>query len=191
MNSPYCGKFKVSQGFRPASNPTHDGIDLVGIDSKEIHSCANAEVIHVGWENPANHKQGFGYYIATKDDVAGKDGVRKIRYYGHLTENSARVKVGAKVKTTDVLGIEGYTGYVIPDGSGGAHCHYEIRSAFYKGSKVYDVCVESGIPNVQDGIYDDGYRPGLVGSTKPTEKKTMKVTVEYDDHQFSGLLEEI
>ena len=191
MNSPYCGKFKVSQGFRPPSNPSHDGIDLVGIDSKEIHSCANAEVIHAGWENAANHKQGFGYYVATKDDVAGKDGVKKIRYYGHLTENSARVKVGDKVKITDVLGTEGYTGYVFPDGPGGAHCHYEIRSAFYKGAKVYDVCAEAGIPNVQDGIYDDGYRPGLVGPVKPIDKKTIKAIIEIDDHKYSGLLEEL
>ena len=183
MNSPYEGKFKVSQQFKPG---THDGLDLVGIDSKEIHSCANAEVIHVGWENAANHKQGFGYYVATKDDVAGKDGMQKIRFYGHLTENSARVKVGDKVKVTDVLGTEGHTGYVIPDGPGGAHCHYEIRSAFYKGAKVYDVSAESGIPNVKDGIYDDGWRSG----SKPT-KKSVKATIQIDDHQYSGLLEEI
>ncbi len=191
MNSPYCGKFKVSQGFRPPSNPSHDGLDLVGIDSKEIHSCANAEVIHLGWENAANHKQGFGYYVATKDDVAGKDGVQKIRYYGHLTENSARVKVGDKVKITDVLGIEGHTGYVIPDGPGGAHCHYEIRSALYTGAKVHGVCAGAGIPNVQGGIYDDGYRPGLVGSVKPIDKKTIKAIIEIDDHKYSGLLEEL
>ncbi|WP_164169070.1 M23 family metallopeptidase [Ruminococcus flavefaciens] len=184
MNSPYEGKFKVSQQYTLG---THDGLDLVGIDSKEIHSCANAEVIHVGWENAANHKQGFGYYVATKDDVAGKDGVQKIRYYGHLTENSARVKVGDKVKITDVLGIEGHTGYVMPDGPGGAHCHYEIRSAFYKGAKVYDVCAEAGIPNVKDGVYDDGYRP----KQSTAEKKTIEVMLEYEGHKYSGLLEEL
>ncbi|WP_173386286.1 hypothetical protein [Ruminococcus flavefaciens] len=90
MNSPYEGKFKVSQQYTLG---THDGLDLVGIDSKEIHSCANAEVIHVGWENAANHKQGFGYYVATKDDVAGKDGVQKIRYYGFLSNGSKKKKL--------------------------------------------------------------------------------------------------
>ena len=144
MNSPYEGKFKVSQQYKPG---VHDGLDLVGIDHKEIHSCANAKVIHVGWENPNNHSQGFGYYVATEDTVAGPDGIHKIRYYGHLTENSAKVKVGDVVKTTDVLGVEGYTGYVIPSGPGGAHCHYEIRSAFYKGARVYNVSTDAGIPN--------------------------------------------
>ena len=37
MNSPYEGKFKITQTFKGA---THDGLDLVGIDSKEIHATA-------------------------------------------------------------------------------------------------------------------------------------------------------
>lgn len=182
MNSPYEGKFKVSQQFKPG---THDGLDIVGIDSKDIHSCANATVVYAGWQNPNDHKEGFGYYVATKDDTAGSDGVHKIRYYGHLSE--INVKYGEHVNITKVIGKEGCTGYVIPDGPSGAHCHYEIRSAFYKGAKVYDVSADSGIPNVEGGIYDDGYRPK---NDQPAEKKTMKVTVEYDDHHFSGLLEE-
>ncbi len=86
-----------------------------------------------------------------------------------------------------MLGIEGHTGYVLPDGPGGAHCHYEIRSAFYKGAKVYDVSAESGIPNVKDGIYDDGYRP----KQSTAEKKTIEVMLEYEGHKYSGLLEEL
>ena len=93
-----------------------------------------------------------------------------------------RVKSGDLVTCTDIIGIEGSTGH-----STGSHCHYEVRTAFYKGAAVRDVCAISGIPNVQGGVYDDGYRPG-----KPTvpEKKTVKVTVEYGDHVFSGLLTE-
>lgn len=34
MNSPYNGKFRVSQIYKGAA---HDGLDLVGIDSKESH----------------------------------------------------------------------------------------------------------------------------------------------------------
>lgn len=33
--------------------------------------------------------------------------------------------------------------------------------------------------------------PGEKYAKKPAEKKTMKVTVNYDDHEFTGLLEEI
>ena len=36
MNSPYMGDFKVTQEYK---GNDHDGLDLVGIASKEIHSC--------------------------------------------------------------------------------------------------------------------------------------------------------
>jgi len=175
MNSPYCRKFKVSQGFRPPSNPLHDGIDLVGIDSKEIHATISGTVHYAGWENPNNHAQGFGQYVC----IRGKDG--RFYYYGHMSE--LKVKTGDLVACTDVIGIEGSTGH-----STGSHCHYEIRKAFYKGAEVVNVCNMSGIPNVQGGVYDDGYRPGT--AAQQPEKKQMKITVEYDDHVFSGLLTE-
>ena len=53
MNSPYNGKFKVSQQFKGS---LHDGLDLVGIDSKEVHSTVNGVVEKAGWENALNHK---------------------------------------------------------------------------------------------------------------------------------------
>ena len=172
MNSPYMGKFRVSQQYKPG---THDGLDLVGIDSKEIHATVAGTVHYAGWENAAVPTQGFGQYVCIK----GVDG--RFYYYGHMSQ--LKVKTGQTVKVTDVVGIEGSTGH-----STGSHCHYEIRGAFYKGAKVYDVSAVSGIPNVEGGTYDDGYRPGTAAPTPA--KKPMKVTIEYDDHIFSGLLEE-
>lgn len=169
MNSPYTGKFRITQTFKGSA---HDGLDLVGIDSKEIHATATGDVVYAGWENAANHSQGFGQYVVIRSDG-------KYYHYGHLS--SIRCKVGDKVKITDVIGIEGSTG-----NSTGSHCHYCIRTSLSPGTFL-DVCALSGIPNVQGGVYDDGYRPGQ----KPAEKKSVKVTVEYDDHKFSGLLEEI
>lgn len=169
MNSPYTGKFRITQTFKGSA---HDGLDLVGIDSKEIHATATGDVVYAGWENAANHSQGFGQYVVIRSDG-------KYYHYGHLS--SIRCTVGDKVKITDVIGIEGSTG-----NSTGSHCHYCIRTSLSPGTFL-DVCALSGIPNVQGGVYDDGYRPGQ----KPAEKKSVKVTVEYDDHKFSGLLEEI
>ena len=169
MNRPYEGKFRITQTYKGAA---HDGLDLVGIDSKEIHATATGDVVYAGWENASNHNQGFGQYVVIRCDG-------KYYHYGHLS--SIRCKVGDKVKITDVVGIEGDTG-----NSTGSHCHYCIRTSLSPGTFL-DVCALSGIPNVQGGVYDDGYRPGQ----KPAEKKSVKVTVEYDDHKFSGLLEEI
>lgn len=168
MNSPYEGKFKVSQQFKPG---THDGLDLVGIDSKEIHATATGKVVRAGWENESDHSQGFGQYVAILSNG-------RYYHYGHLSE--IRCKVGDQVKITDVIGIEGSTG-----NSTGSHCHYCIRTTLSPGTYL-DVCDISGIPNVYGGIYDDGWRSG----SQPS-KKSVKVTVLIDDHQYSGLLEEI
>lgn len=167
MNSPYEGKFKITQTFKGA---THDGLDLVGIDSKEIHATATGKVVRAGWENESDHSQGFGQYVAILSNG-------RCYHYGHLSE--IRCKVGDQVKITDVIGIEGSTG-----NSTGSHCHYCIRTSLSPGTYL-DVCELSGIPNVYGGIYDDGWR-----STAKQTKKSVKVTVTIDDHQYSGLLEE-
>lgn len=158
MNSPFCGKFRVSQQYKPG---IHDGLDLVGIDSKEIHATVSGTVHYAGWENANNHAQGFGQYVC----IRGTDGL--FYYYGHLSQ--LKVSTGQSVKCTDVIGIEGSTGH-----STGSHCHYEIRGAFYKGAKVYDVCSKSGIPNVQGGTYDDGYRSGSAPAKKEPDIKAVQ-----------------
>lgn len=158
MNSPFCGKFRVSQQYKPG---IHDGLDLVGIDSKEIHATVSGTVHYAGWENPNVHTQGFGQYVC----IRGTDGL--FYYYGHLSQ--LKVSTGQSVKCTDVIGIEGSTGH-----STGSHCHYEIRGGFFKGAKVYDVCAMSGIPNVQGGTYDDGYRPGNAPAKKEPNIKAVQ-----------------
>lgn len=169
MNSPYCGKFTVTQRFKGAE---HDGLDLVGIDSKEIHATATGQIIYAGWENPDNHSQGFGLYVVIKDSKG------RLFHFGHLSE--IRCKVGDSVKITDVIGVEGSTGY-----STGSHCHYCVRTSLSPGTHL-DINEISGIPNVEGGTYDDGYRPGTV-----TQKKSLKITVELDDHTYSGLISEL
>ena len=140
MNSPYMGKFRVSQKYK-GSNATHDGLDLVGIDSKEVH-CVKAGIVEVA--SNADPK-GFGIYVRIRED-----GTNNKWYYGHLS--SVNVKVGQRVNVTDVLGIEGSTGK-----STGSHCHIGVR---VNGdiSRPLDVSQILGIPNVEGGIYDDGYR---------------------------------
>lgn len=140
MNSIYNGKFKVTQQYKGSA---HDGLDLVGIDSKEIHSTVNGVVEKAGWENALNHKQGFGLYVRIK-----KDNSVDRYYFGHMSK--VLVKKGQAVKIGDVIGIEGNTGY-----SFGSHCHYCARGNGSK-SQIKDICAISGIPN-KLGTYDDGY----------------------------------
>lgn len=155
MNSPYNGNFKVTQEYKGAS---HDGLDLVGIDSKEIHSTVNGVVEFAGWENSNNHSQGFGQYVKIIDNKTGYG-----FYFGHLS--TIKVKLGQSVKITDVIGIEGNTG-----NSTGSHCHYCIRKNG-KGTHI-DVSNYSGIPN-KLGTYNDGYITN--SSTTKTDTIELKV----------------
>ena len=164
MNSPYMGKFQVTQEFK---GQEHDGLDLVGLDSKEIHSTLNGPVHYAGWENPENHSQGFGQFVCIKST----DG--KFYYFGHLLE--IKVKAGDTVKITDVIGVEGNTGY-----STGSHCHYCIRPQFSSGNAL-NVSEISGIPNAL-GVYDDGYTS--------TVKNSVNVTLSADGKTYSGTLTE-
>ena len=120
MNSPYMGNFKVTQEYKGA---THDGLDLVGQDSKNIHSTVNGVVEYASWENSANHSQGFGQYVKIIDDVTGYG-----FYFGHLS--SIKVKVGDRVKITDVIGVEGSTG-----NSTGSHLHYQVSEGWNEGTQ--------------------------------------------------------
>ena len=131
MKSPYIGKFKVTQQFK---GDAHDGLDIVGIDNKAIHSTVNGTVERAGWENPLNFKQGFGIYVRIKEDNSPDR-----YYYGHLSK--VNVKAGQKVKAGDIIGIEGNTGK-----STGSHCHYCIRANASK-NQIKNVCEISGIPN--------------------------------------------
>lgn len=141
MNSPYMGKFMVTQAYKGS---VHDGLDLTGIDSKEIHSTVTGTVTFAGWENPDNPLQGFGKYVQIR-----QSGSEDYYYFGHLSE--IFVKVGQAVNVTDIIGIEGSTGH-----STGSHCHYCVRRNGIKGSHR-DISAISGIPNAE-GVYDDGYR---------------------------------
>lgn len=167
MNSPYNGRFQITQEFKGAE---HDGLDLVGLDSKEIHSTVNGEVVFAGWENPNNHKQGFGQYVVVQ---SGKE----LCHYGHLSV--IKVTYGQKVKIGDVIGIEGDTGY-----SFGSHCHYCVRTSMSPGTFL-DVNAISGIPN-QLGVYDDSTSSAkeTPKATPTTEKK--KVTDEIINAVKSG-----
>lgn len=167
MNSPYNGRFKVTQ----IQHAQHDGLDLVGLDSKTIHSTVNGTVQYAGYENNDNKQQGFGLYVCIKS--AGG----KYYYYGHMSET--KVKTGQIVNVGTVIGTEGSTGR-----STGSHCHYCCRPNFCVGN-AYNISNISGIPNVL-GVYDDGYRP----IEETAEKQAHRIEIYIDgQRKYSGLLD--
>lgn len=131
MKSPYRGKFIVTQQFKGSA---HDGLDLVGVDSKNIYTTVEGKVEYAGWESVLNHKKGFGKYVRIKEN-----GSTDRYYFGHLS--TIKVVKGQTVKAGTLIGTEGNTGY-----SFGSHCHYCIRKDASK-AKIKDVSQISGIPN--------------------------------------------
>lgn len=166
MNSPYNGNFKVTQGY---SHGVHDGLDLVGIDSKEIHTTVSGVVEFADWENTGNKKQGFGQYVKIIDDKTGY-GV----YFGHMSE--IKVKVGQRVKIGQLIGVEGSTGY-----STGSHCHYCVRKNG-KGTDI-DISDFSGIPNKPGEIFNDGFNPT---SDIGIKKESVRIEINIDGEIYSG-----
>lgn len=137
MNSPYNGRFKITQNYK---GNEHKGIDIVGIDSKEIHATCDGIVEIARWENSKNKKQGFGQYVMIREY-----GTDRCFIYAHLSK--ILVKNGNVAHIGDVIGIEGTTGH-----STGNHCHYEVRDGNVSG-KSLNVIDISGIPNIDGGIY--------------------------------------
>ena len=133
MRAPYKGKFRISQTYK---EKTHDGLDLVGIDSKRVYSTVAGRVVHAGWENSDNHRQGFGLYVKIEFDISG---VMHCAYFGHLARLA--VQVGDVVQIGDAIGTEGSTGR-----STGSHVHYCVRKGGVKGKHI-NINTFSDIPN--------------------------------------------
>lgn len=134
MKSPYKGKFKVTQIYKGVN---HKGIDLVGIESKNIYAPVDGKVI--ASRKDTYFDGGMGNYVKIQDD--------KGRYHLFAHMSKLLVMAGQMVKEGDLIGVEGNTGH-----SFGSHLHYEVRQT--TDSKSYqDVSAISGIPN-KLGVYE-------------------------------------
>jgi len=162
MKIPYIGKFRISQTYK---GDDHDGLDLVGVDSKRIYSTVSGTVSRAGWENPNNHRQGFGRYVRIDCVV---NGVKSCAYFGHLSRIA--VQVGDVVKVGDPIGTEGSTGR-----STGSHCHYCIRIGGVKGQHI-DLPKFAGVDN-KVGSYTN---PGIVEPPKPSKEAQVYKVVKGD-----------
>lgn len=115
---PYNGKVKVESryGYRILNGETnwHNGIDLVGMDSKVIISpCDGVVRSSTIITDKTNKTWEWGNYIRIDCENVSI-------FLCHLSERY--VNVGDNVKAGQPIGKEGNTGY-----SFGSHCHFETR----------------------------------------------------------------
>lgn len=146
MKSPYNGKFRVTQIYK---GKNHKGIDLVGVDSKNLYAREDMKIEVAGWDN--HPTGGMGHYVRGR----GKSS-NKLYYFAHLSE--CYVNVGQIVKDGECIGLEGSTGH-----STGSHCHYEIRETTSNTSFI-DVSIFSGIPN-KEGLFMQDTKETITDTT--------------------------
>lgn len=92
----------------------HKGVDLVGTDKTLVSPCDGVVRSSTIITDKSNTTWEWGNYIR----IDRADGVQI--FMCHMA--SRNVVVGQAVKSGDVVGIEGNTGY-----SFGSHCHFEVR----------------------------------------------------------------
>ncbi|WP_310795002.1 M23 family metallopeptidase [Desulfofundulus thermocisternus] len=112
---PGCSIITSPFGYRDlGGREFHHGIDIGCPVGTRVVSASAGIVDHVGWENPNNHEQGYGYWIRIKDGSHAY-------IYGHLQPGTATVKVGDHVQPGQPISQSGNTGR-----STGPHLHFGV-----------------------------------------------------------------
>lgn len=120
---------EITSGFRTASRSGHNGIDIAGGNFREgtpISVIKPGKVVFAGWQDPNNHKAGWGQFVAIEHD----DGTASL--YGHLS--SINVSQGQRIEPSadgkfPVIGKLGNTGR-----STGPHLHFEVGTGWTGGT---------------------------------------------------------
>ncbi len=107
----------------------HAGIDIASGKFKQgtpISVIKPGKVVFAGWQDPNNHKRGWGQFVAIEHD----DGTASL--YGHLDQ--INVSQGQRIEPDSagkfpVIGKLGNTG-----SSTGAHLHFEVGTGWTGGS---------------------------------------------------------
>lgn len=119
---------EVGSGFRTASRPTHQGVDLIVNKGTMIHAAAGGLVIKVRcqahlangtdwgcWRDGSPTVLGCGWYV----EIKHANGI--ITRYCHMVKQPS-VVVGQSVAPGQEIGFSGSTGH-----SSGPHVHFEVH----------------------------------------------------------------
>ena len=101
-------RVKLNRGFRPASDPKHQGVDLGGELGTPILAAHSGAVVYAG-----NQFRGYGNMIILEYDGGWAT------LYGHLSR--LRATEGLRVNKGDLLGLMGRSGHAT-----GVHLHFEL-----------------------------------------------------------------
>jgi len=108
FNRPITTRYRLSQKFKPKSNPKHKGVDLAGKKGSPIFSVKKGRVIYQG-----QRFSGYGKVVMIKHG----NGITSL--YSHL--NKIFVSAGQIVTGGHLIGTMGRTGRAT-----GVHLHFEL-----------------------------------------------------------------
>ena len=101
-------RVRITQGFEPASNPRHKGIDIGGYRGMPIMASKDGRVIYTG-----HGFHGYGNMVLIEHD----DHLATL--YAHLQK--IKIRKGANVQAGTLVGLMGKTGHAT-----GVHLHFEV-----------------------------------------------------------------
>jgi murein DD-endopeptidase MepM/ murein hydrolase activator NlpD len=114
---------RPGQRFRPASNPHHDGVDIMEPRSTPIHAVNAGTVVTVTCNTSgpscdvdgSPSVRGCGWYVEVRH------GSQVVTRYCHMVKRPS-VTVGQKVTSGQIIGYVGTSG-----NSSGTHLHFEVH----------------------------------------------------------------
>lgn len=120
---PAPGYFRITSYFGETKgrDHIHQAIDIACPIGSTLVSVSAGKVVYAGWENANDPRQGFGMYVAIKDN-------QHMYFYGHMSQ--INVSTGQDVNQGDNLGQSGNTG-----DSTGPHLHFQINNLSAGGEK--------------------------------------------------------
>lgn len=124
---PVAGSGRVTQG--PGGNVSHQSLEAVDIATFYTDSLLASfnGVVQYKYTDPnGNHPitGRTGYTVILSGTC---NGVPFQAIYGHMDSFGSGIEVGSVVSKGQVIGYEGYTGYILPPDITGTHLHYEFR----------------------------------------------------------------
>ncbi len=124
---PVAGTGRVTQG--PGGNISHQSLEAVDIATfytDSLLASFNGVVQYKYTDPDGNHPitGRTGYTVILNGTC---NGVPFQVIYGHMDSFGAGIEVGSVVTKGQVIGYEGYTGYILPPDIRGTHLHYEFR----------------------------------------------------------------
>ncbi|MGQ9498714.1 MAG: peptidoglycan DD-metalloendopeptidase family protein, partial [Desulfotomaculales bacterium] len=120
-------KFGEKDDLHPAG---HRGIDIALADGAKVVSASGGRVTFVGWDNPGNPKEGYGYYMTIRDG-------NHLYKYAHLIPGSETVHKGDPVQPGQAIAKGDNTGH-----STGPHLHFEVRDMMQVGPDGNPVAID-------------------------------------------------